>query len=401
MNIVIAAEKKYEKLFRDILKNENFNLIGYEPEMKTNFVRRIADHYNPHILVIVNGVRSRKFDFFASLSELVSACPTMRIIYLFGRISTNGEQQYLDTVQTFAPYGIYDVMPFDLYERGFKSRFIDLLKTPMTADSLQQLIADRQEEENTSEVLTTKLEKIIDNTPVKLDKSDVENTEYSRSTITVDEPPEALPEELTEHITIAIGTLSEKQDGCTTAAFEITSFLTENKQTAALFLDEETYSNYVSYHGINPQNATQGCEINNLIIFPIGLYSEKKNYVKFAVCDYGYSHLNRDSDEGEEYAAAEIKICLCNFDEWNIKLLEEYLNSPIPYLKEINYIFFPVSEKNFIKFSKQMVKGHCKAFRTESSPDYTIPCEQNKNTYKEIISKYVKIEQPKKRFGLF
>ncbi len=173
------------------------------------------------------------------------------------------------------------------------------------------------------------------------------------------------------------------------------------KQSAAIFLDEETYNNYVSYHGSDPEAVAGGCKINGLTLYPLNLYSEQKDTVKFAICDYGYSQINRDSSEYEDFAASEIKICICSFNEWDIKILADYLNSPLPYIKEINYVFFPVSQLNFVKFQKQMTKGHCKAFRTEVSPDYSQPCPENSRTYCEILSKYIRIEQPRKRFGLF
>ena len=83
MNVVIAADKKYMKILRDSLTKHN--ILGYEGELKNNFVSRIAEHYNPHILIIVGGVRCRKIDFFDTLPELRKQCPTMRIIYFFTR----------------------------------------------------------------------------------------------------------------------------------------------------------------------------------------------------------------------------------------------------------------------------------------------------------------------------
>ena len=108
-----------------------------------------------------------------------------------------------------------------------------------------------------------------------------------------------------------------------------------------------------------------------------------------------------DSAEFEEFSNAQIKICICSFNEWDINILADYLNLPLPYIKEINYVFFPVSQMNFAKFQKQMTKGHCKAFRIRNSPDYTVPCDWNKSVYYEIISKYVQIENTKKHFNLF
>ena len=396
MNIVIATEKKNIRVFDECMKNAKHNLLGYETELKSNFVKRIAEYYNPHILVVVRGVKSKNFDFLSSVGELLRACPKMRIIYFFGRLDKNNERDYLNTVGLLAQYGIYDILPYDVYERGFRNKFTELLATPLTKESLQELIDKRQEEEQNTPVFMQTFEKIIDTTPVDLEKMSVENIDYQVEVVTYDEPPEQIIEPFNEHITIAIETLSERQTGCTLTAFEIAVTLLQHKQTVAVFLDESTYNGYLKYHGIN--EAPQGCEINDIIIYPLHLYQKMKVHFRFSICDCGYTEI-------DYFDNAEIKICICSFDEWNISILADYLNSELPYIKDINYVFFPVSQKNFVKFSKQMIKGHCKCFRVKNSPDYTMPCDWNKGIYNEILSKYVRIEQPKKRpkklFGLF
>ena len=393
MNIVIATEKKNIRIFDECMKNASHNLLGYETDLKSNFVKRIAEYYNPHILVVVRGVKSKNFDFLSSVGELLTACPKMRIIYFFGRLDKNNERDYLNTVGLLAQYGIYDILPYDVYERGFRNKFIELLGTPMTKESLQELIDKRQEEEQNTQTFIQTFEKIIDTTPVDLAKISVENTDYQTEIITYDEQPEQIIEPFNERITIAVETLSAKQTGCTMTAFEIAvTLMQQHKQTVAVFLDDDTYNGYLQYHGIN--EAPQGCEINGIIIYPLHLYDKMKVHFRFSVCDCGYGKTNF-------FESAEIKICICSFDEWDISILADYLNSDLPYIKDINYIFFPVSQKNFVKFSKQMTKGHCKCFRIKNSPDYTIPCDWNKEIYNVILSKYVKIEQPKKRLKLF
>ena len=393
MNIVIATEKKNIRIFDECMKNASHNLLGYETDLKSNFVKRIAEYYNPHILVVVRGVKSKNFDFLSSVGELLRACPKMRIIYFFGRLDKNNERDYLNTVGLLAQYGIYDILPYDVYERGFRNKFIELLGTPMTKESLQELIDKRQEEEQNTQTFIQTFEKIIDTTPVDLAKISVENTDYQTEIITYDEQPEQIIEPFNERITIAVETLSAKQTGCTMTAFEIAvTLMQQHKQTVAVFLDDDTYNGYLQYHGIN--EAPQGCEINGIIIYPLHLYDKMKVHFRFSVCDCGYGKTNF-------FESAEIKICICSFDEWDISILADYLNSDLPYIKDINYIFFPVSQKNFVKFSKQMTKGHCKCFRIKNSPDYTMPCDWNKEIYNVILSKYVKIEQPKKRLKLF
>ena len=89
MNIVIATEKKNIRIFDECMKNASHNLLGYETALSSNFIKRIAEYYNPHILVVVRGVKSKNFDFLSSVGELLRACPKMRIIYFFGRLDKN------------------------------------------------------------------------------------------------------------------------------------------------------------------------------------------------------------------------------------------------------------------------------------------------------------------------
>lgn len=396
MNIVIAADKKYTKIFRDSLTQHN--ILGFENELKSNFVSRIADHYNPHVLIVVNGVRSRKFDFFAALPELRKQCPTMRIIYFFGRLTDETEQSYLDVCGKMFPYGYYEIVPYDMYERGFRSKIAEILEKPLTGEDVKKLIADRQEEKIHTEILMQSIEKIIDTAPVSFAKDEVEADYDDTQVERFDEPQELLTEKQGEHITMAIGTISEKQAGCTQTALEIAILLMKSKQSVAVFLEDETYENYISYHGI--ESAPSGCQVNDLTLFPLSVYKEKKMYVRFAVLDVGYAPIIPEDAAYPFFESAEIKICICSFNEWDISKLADYLNSPLPYIKEINYIFFPVSEKNFVKFQKQMDKGHCKSFRIRNSPDYTEPCEWNVGIYNKILNTYIDLDisKPKKRF---
>ena len=194
MNIVIAADKKYTKIFRDSLTQHN--ILGFENELKSNFVSRIADHYNPHVLIVVNGVRSRKFDFFAALPELRKQCPTMRIIYFFGRLNDETEQSYLDVCGKMFPYGYYEIVPYDMYERGFRSKIAEILETPLTGEDVKKLIADRQEEKIHTEILMQSIEKIIDTTPVSFAKDEVEAGYDDTQVERFDEPQELLTENI-------------------------------------------------------------------------------------------------------------------------------------------------------------------------------------------------------------
>ena len=401
MNIVIAADKKYMKIFKDSLTRHN--ILGFENELKSNFVSKIADHYNPHILIVVGGVRCRKTDFFDILPELRNRCPTMRIIYFFGRRLTDETQRnYIEVCEKMFRYGYNEVVPYDMYERGLQTKLEEIIETPLTPEDIKKIIADRQEEKIHTETLVHNIDRIIDTTPVSFDKAEVEAEYDDTKIIRYDEPPERLTEKQSEHITVAVGTISEKQAGCTMTALEIAFLLLKQKQSVAVFLEDETYERYIGYHGIN--YAPNGCQVNDLTLFPLSVYAEKREFIKFSVCDVGFAPIVTEDAAYPIFENAPIKICICSFNEWDVSILADYLNSPLPYIKDINYIFFPVSQETFSKFNQQMTKGHCKAFRTRNSPSYTKPCEFNVDTYSRILNKYIDIQIKKKHkrvLGLF
>ena len=47
-------------------------------------------------------------------------------------------------------------------------------------------------------------------------------------------------------------------------------------------------------------------------------------------------------------------------------------------------------------YSLAMVKGHCKAYRLKTSPNYTNSCEWNRNVYAEILHLYTDVDTKKK-----
>ena len=400
MNVVIAADKKYMKILRDSLTKHN--ILGYEGELKNNFVSRIAEHYNPHILIIVGGVRCRKIDFFDTLPELRKQCPTMRIIYFFGRrLTDETEQSYIEICEKMFRYGYHEVVPYDMYERGFRTKLEEILEKPLTPDDIKQIIADRQEKIHT-ETLVQSIERIVDKTPVSFDKEEIEAEYDDTKIVRYDEPPERLTEQQSEHVTIAVGSISEKQAGGTMTALEIAFMLLKEKQSVAVFLEDETYERYIGYRGI--ESAPNRCQVHDLTLFPLSAYAEKRVYIKFSICDVGFAPIVTENAAYPIFENAPIKICICSFNEWDVSILADYLNSPVPYIKDLNYIFFPVSQETFSKFNQQMTKGHCKAFRTRNSPHYTKLCELNVDTYGKILNKYVDIQirkKPKRMLGLF
>lgn len=46
-----------------------------------------------------------------------------------------------------------------------------------------------------------------------------------------------------------------------------------------------------------------------------------------------------------------------------------------------------------------MIQGHCKACRLRTSPNYTSPCDWNRDVYADILSRYTSIGKSKRGDG--
>ena len=71
MNVVLLADKKVRKNFETAMrKNANHNLVGVEMIIRGNTMTRIAEHHNPHILVVYRNIPISKDGLI--LNDLIS-----------------------------------------------------------------------------------------------------------------------------------------------------------------------------------------------------------------------------------------------------------------------------------------------------------------------------------------
>ena len=230
---------------------------------------------------------------------------------------------------------------------------------------------------------------MVDNTQVKFSNAKI-TAEYLEDEIAqIDELQE---HRNAEHFLIGVSSVYDSSDVIQTA-FEMAIILSQAKQSISLFLPDSVYNRFLKFHEIDVTAAKNGCTVNDLPIYPLSVYAESNVTAKYRIVAV------LDITE-QLFEKADIKIVMCRGTEWDISYLEEYLNLPLPYIKEINYCFYPISQLDFRKFNKAMVQGHCKAYRLDTSPNYANPCQCNRDVYQEILHLYTDVST-KKKIGLF
>ena len=387
MNLIILCDKNTQKY---LIKNldfteHNYGILSYENELRTDFARRVID-FLPHIVVVFRGYRNRGADLIKEILKVREEAPDIRFVYIYGKITD--EQEFLQTTTELIENGVFDISISELYEQGFKKDFFDLLKTPMNLEDFKTLLQKRAENNKyfeVSETLQSELAKVVDNTKVKFSKKAADMVYSDESTAQLDELQERRNG---EHFVVAVSSLYQSI-GIDTTALEIAVMLAKAKQSVSLFLPDSLYYPYMDYQGITKEAARHGCVVNDLPVYPLDLFDNTAPKAKFNII------VVFDISD-ELFEKSDIKIVLCSATECNIKELEQYLNLPLSYIKEINYCFYPISQENFKNYNGAMVQGHCKAFRLCTSSNYTNPCEWNKKVYHDILNLYTEADTKKK-----
>lgn len=385
MNLVIVCDKKIQKQISKIeFRDHNHSVLTYVNEITGSF----ADSVNrilPHILVIFNGVKDKDNILIQELERSLEFLPHLRIVYVYGGIDDNFD----GIKQSLTSLGIYDILLTSISDIKFEAELLSSIDEGMSEEDLEISI-ERHEAMSKPVIDETTRNYIDDDTPVDLSKAALDEG-YHIDLEHIDLPQEYIG---AGSITIAVSSVIVNSAGVVLTAMEMASVLQKAKGNVSLFLRDETYNRFLSFHGI--ENADSGCTLNKLPIYPLSLYDKHKRRSRFDVVDLT-NNGRMTASEKRIFETAEIKIQMCRGTEWDIAILQEYLSSGLPYLKEINYCFYPISQKDFIRFNKSMIMGHCKACRLRTSPSYTSPCDWNRDVYASILSRYTDIGKLLKR----
>lgn len=379
MNVVLLADKKFRKPFETAVKKDpNINLVGVEMVLRGNTMSRIADHHNPHALVVYKGVPEKEgITEKACISFLRMVKPNMRIIYVYGKVEEI--EAFTTVTEQLISNGITDIVTDTSAESVVK-----VIDEPMTEDDVYTLIGELTAPEE--EILHEELlhDEVLPGqeyqslnldfpTVTASDKFDIDKIVYE-----VSETKE------TEHLTIGVAQL-QHHNGCTHTAFELATMLSKNKTVAVIMADPDTFEALAVFHKLNPLAAKQGLDVNGIAVFPYDLHKQIAS--EYSVIIYDYSFLREE--RRKSFDECNIKIMLSSAAEWDVaKVLNFIKFNDDSYIRTITFLFPRVSQSKFLKYSKVFRKSGISAYRLLDSPDWTAPVEGNTMVYSHIIENY-------------
>lgn len=385
MNVVLLADKKVRKNFEIAVKeNANIDLLGVEMVIRGNTVSRIAEHHNPHILVIYSNVPEKEgigVDDVITLLRIKK--PNMRIIYVYGQIEDKDKFAY--TANFLIENGITDIVT----DTDVK-KILETIESPMTKDDVMAIIEDLFTEENAEESeeeideiavgqtfddLNIDFPTVVEKKPFDIDTVMYVTSEHSEKEI----------------LKIGVAEL-QHHNGCTHTSFEIATMLSRKTNTAVVIADEQTFENISVFNKINPLAAKNGLSINGIDVFS---YSSFNGADEYNVIIYDFSYLK--DEHKKAFMECDVKIMLGSSAEWDISILTRFIRYDTDnYAKDIHFLFPRVSPAKFVKYNKLFMRSGVKAYRLHNSPDWTKPHTENITVYKTILNKHTVTSKPKK-----
>lgn len=386
MNIVLLADKKVRKVLEvETRKNPNTTLLGTEMVIRANIISRIAEHYNPHVLVIYPNVPEKDgitIDDVISLLQVKK--PNLRYVYVYGKITDL--EKFKQKSETLIKSGITDIVTDE-------TQLMNILENPMTEDDVYNLIEELQNEQLAEEVQIEEDEETEQNyDELHLDFPSITTmTEFEiDKIITISNHNEEQ-----KKITVGITALQHHL-GCTHTAFEIATVLSKKNSVALIIADDETFDRYMSFYKIGTCYAKEGVNIQGIDVYPYEKLNEIQNSYSVVVCDFGF---NVDERKETEYGKCQVKIMLCSSAEWDMPQLSHYIKYPKDdYIHDIHYCFGRTTQSRFIKYNKALLRSGFKAHRLHNSPEWFNPRKENEAIYRNILGNYINMPNvPKKK----
>lgn len=357
MNWVLLCEKNNRKQLESQIKLPE-NLLGTITDVDEDVYTKVFENYNPHG-VIISGFECEIPLKFKELRH------SLKVVYLTEITLGNTEtiEKLLQSDIT-----VTDKLCFENLPLCSDTRF---RLTELSKVNLEKIAFENTETRITS--INEKSKKLN----ICLNENTFNKDDFNgKKTLFINEHEFEIPK---GKIFIGVSEL-QHHIGCTHVSFEIAEYLRQqNCGGCVVIYDKTTFRNLAQYYGINSAN---GFEVNGIKVYDYDMLENAVNEHQYIICDYGFLRKAFKPN----YAEKSIKIMLVSGANWDLNVITEYLNtSDDSFKRDINYLFYPVKQADFIRINKQFLRANCKAYRLQTSPECTLPCKENKAVYGRIL----------------
>lgn len=358
MNVILAVNNKTIERFIGSLPTVTvLTTIRRREQVIDSVLSR-----NPNTIVLSPALGGR-VDMREIISTLKKLKPSVKIVYIYG----DRDNEYKGFLDFLVRTGVYDFVPEEITEDTIKAALLknsslnDVRRYLLDEDDAARLTAEKEKKALNSDaapIITTPVK------PARLDVLIVEKV-YERTKI---------QNTFLGNVTIGIGSLFPRA-GCTHTSLEMAATLRHQKYDVGVCTDADTFKKLRDYYLLSDGEHT----INGCDIYCDELLAKQRH--KIVVYDLG--HLET-ADQLHRFYDMGAAVLLCPAAPWEIDRLTDFLRDN-EFAQSINFLFYPISEKDFKSLSKNMQQGGCRAYRIASNPDIFARSSENAKVYASAL----------------
>lgn len=349
MNVILAVNDK---------KIEKFMLSGAIPEatVLTSLKRRedVVDsvyHRRPNLLILSADLTG-KLDMREIVSAIKKSRPEVRILYIYGQ----RDEQYKLFLDFLVRNGVYDII-LDDFDNDILTNAI--YHETALAEVKGYLLSKEE------------YETLKDNEPEPVQATTTEETKTNVLVV----------EKYIGNMTVAVGSLFPRT-GCTHLSISMAAYLQSKKVDVGLVVAPKLLANLRDFYEVGEVN-----KINGIYIYDNEVIA-KQNH-KFVVVDCGCINT---AEQQADFTAHNIPILLCPSSPWEIDALTNYLDGNV-LSSAVLYAFYPISEKPFKEYRRNLQQGNCRSYRLFFEPEI-FSYSANSKTFNDMLKPI--FEQQKK-----
>lgn len=340
MNVILAVNDK---------KIEKYVTSGAIPEVTVLSTLRhrepIVDavyNRNPNLLILSPKLKG-KMDMKDLIRTIRKSRPDVRILYIYG----DRDDQYKMFLDFLILNGVYDFLIDSFDDNALNNAILN----KASLDHVKGYLLSKEERE------------------ALIEQDSTETTEKQEPSASA---KVLIVEKYVGNMTVGVGSLYHRA-GCTHTVLAMTSWLQNKKADCAAVLSPADLQSLQEFYEVGESN-----KINGIYIYSSEI-TAKQNH-KFVLIDIGCIS---SKAKKEKFTATNVPILLSPAAPWEIDTLTEFLTDNT-LATAVRYAFWPISDKTFKEYRRNLKQGNCHAWRLNFAPEWFL-WNENAKPFSEML----------------